>query len=544
MSVFLSDLGIACNLGKGKHEVSTALFQPGINPFPSKSTLLSGRSVPVGTLPFELPELPEGFEKLNSRNNRLLKVVLDEISLEIEKAIAKYGLDRVGVVMATSTSGMYELEKALKTQKSNHEIEADCYYSQYEISSPSIFASQYLGVKGPSYTVSTACSSGGKALCSAKRLITGGFCDAVIVGGVDTLCDLTLNGFDSLELVASQACMPFSKNREGITIGEGAAVFLVTRDGAWGDIELAGYGESSDAYHISCPEPNGFEAERAMREACAMAGIKAEQICYLNLHGTGTQLNDSMESASVSRVFGNTLPCSSTKGLTGHTLGASGAIEAGVLWLCLWLEQNGKIPLPPHVWDGEFDTNLQKLNLCGYEWFASPSNGMYALMSNSFAFGGSNISLILRKSLINCHMIDVLPHDPPMVLLDRVVSCGEDFIQCQVLIQKSSPFFNQGSVPSYISLEYMAQAVGAWNGLISRRNGEPPKIGFLLGVRKLDLDVESFTEGQLLNVFGKAQYVDGEMASFDCWVEIDSTRVVHGALNVFQPQNMEEFDAK
>src|SRR5262249_46202254 len=153
-------------LGKGKHEVAKALFQPRGNPLNSQWTLLSGKSVPVGKVPFELPELPKEFETLNSRNNRLLKVVLDEISTDIKKAIEKYGLSRIGIVMATSTSGMFELEKALKSQKEDGVDCPDCHYSQYEISSPSIFAYKYLGIEGPAYTVSTACSSGGKAICS------------------------------------------------------------------------------------------------------------------------------------------------------------------------------------------------------------------------------------------------------------------------------------------------------------------------------------------------------------------------------------------
>lgn len=545
MSVYLSALGVACTLGRGKQEVVKNLFQQGINPFISEWSLLSGKVVPVGKLPFELPLLPMELKTLNSRNNRLLKVVLDEIKVEIEEAIAKYGSSRVGIVMGTSTSGMFEQEcSSLHKHCTGNDLEG-YHYVQSEIASPSIFASRYLGVHGPAYTISTACTSSGKALCSAKRLISAGICDAVIVGGVDTLCDLTLNGFDSLGLISKQVCNPFSKNRDGITLGEGAAVFLATREGSWGGIELRGYGESSDAYHISCPEPEGAGAQVAMNEAMSLAGLKPEDICYINLHGTGTTLNDSMESFSINRIFGDTLPCSSTKAMTGHTLGASGAIEAAILWLVLSQEGNEQIRLPPHRWDGEADAALSLIRFSGYGECALPINGFYALMSNSFAFGGSNVSVILAKRAhINIDISELVPHSPPMVLIDRMVSHRDDFIHCQVTINSFSPFCENGSVPSYIAIEYMAQALAAWNGLMSKRQGDSPKIGFLLGVRRLELDVPSFNIGEVLDVYGNVLYIDGAMASFECWVDLEGKRAVHAGMNVFQPKNLEELDEK
>ncbi len=550
MPVYLSALGIACSVGQGKQEVAKAIFKQSSFPFETTRLLLSQKVVPVGRVPFELPELSSEFIIFNSRNNKLLKLALDEIKPAIEEAITKYGADRVGVVMSTSTSGMHEKEQAsLHKHRTGHELDG-YHYSQSEISSPSLFVSKYLGIKGPAYTISTACSSSAKAICSASRLITAGICDAVVVGGVDTLCDLTLNGFDSLELMSKKVCNPFSKNRDGITIGEGAAVFLVSKEGnvEAGDIELGGYGESSDAHHISCPEPNGLGAEVAIYEALAKASLKPEEICYINLHGTGTTLNDSMESICVHRIFGSEVPCSSTKGLTGHTLGASGAIEAAFLWLALTHEANGTIPLPAHVWDGEADLSVPTIHLIGYEKFSAPINGAYALMSNSFAFGGSNVSIILKKHAqvnnpIKIPITEFIPHEPPMVLIDRVVTYEEDFIHCQVTICNNSLFCENGSVPSYVAIEYMAQAIAAWNGIMAQKVGEKPRIGFLLGSRRLELKVPSFIVGEILDVYGKAQYTDGEMASFDCWVEIHGTRVVHAGLNVYQPKEG-EFNGK
>lgn len=535
--VYLSALGIACTLGRGKQEIAEALFEAkGVRDM-SECILLSQRNVPVGKIPFELPQLTQEFEKLNSRNNRLLKVVLDEIKEEIDTAILKYGSSRVGVVMATSTSGIYEEERAYCHKHLTGNDLEDYHYAQSEISSPSLFASKYLAVHGPSYTISTACSSSGKALCTAKRLLTSGICDAVIVGGVDTLCDLTLNGFDSLELISKDLCNPFSKHRQGITIGEGAAVFLATLDGSFCDIELGGCGESSDAYHICCPEPEGFGAEEAINAALMSAGLKSEGICYVNLHGTGTTLNDSMESIHINRIFGANLPCSSTKALTGHTLGAAGAIETAFLWLALFREDNGKIPLPPHKWDGIQDPALPPIRFSLPGETVGPINGVYALMSNSFAFGGSNVSIILKKrTLPDCQISELLPHDAPMVLIDRVVSYQSDFIHCQTTIHDHFPFCEEGSVPSYVGIEYMAQAVAAWNGLMARQQGSTPKIGFLLGTRRLDLPLPCFKVGEVLNIYGKMQYTGDEMGSFDCWIDVKGKRAAEARLNVYQPK--------
>lgn len=539
MSVYLKAIGIACSLGRGKGEVANALFQKDPGMPASTCTLLSQKSVPVGKVPFDLPELPSELTVYNSRNNRLLRVALDEIKSVIDDAIAKYGASRVGVIMATSTSGMLEEEKAFVHNYHTGSFPNQYNHLQSEISSPSLFASLYIAAQGPSYTISTACSSAGKAMCSAKRLISAGICDAVVIGGVDTLCDLTLNGFDSLGLISKQVCNPFSKNRDGITIGEGAAVFLATRDGTSADIELSGCGESSDAYHISSPEPNGVGVETAINEALKQAGLKPTEISYINLHGTGTPLNDSMESACINRIFGDKLPCSSTKGLTGHTLGASGAIEAAFLWLALSLEENGKIPLPPHVWDGETDGSIPQIHLTGYGEYVLPINGAYALMSNSFAFGGSNVSIILKKQAqINCNIVDLLPHDPPMVLIDRLVDCRNDFVHCEVVIKENSPFCENGSVPSFVAIEYMAQTIAVWNGYMSKRQGESPKIGYLLGTRHLELNIPSFKIGDVLNVYGTPEYIDTEIASFDCWVDLNGSRVVHAGLKVFQPNHI------
>jgi 3-oxoacyl-[acyl-carrier-protein] synthase-1 len=229
------------------------------------------------------------------------------------------------------------------------------------------------------------------ALASAARFLTADLCDAAIVGGCDSLCDLTTNGFDSLESMSAEICNPFSVNRKGINVGEGAALFLLTR--AESPIRLAGYGESSDAYHMSAPEPSGKGAEIAIRAALEDAKIDAAQIGYINLHGTATVKNDAMESRVVERVFGAEVPCSSTKSQIGHTLGAAGAQEIGLCWLLL-NELNGHRQLPQHLWDQAADPELSSIGLTdtGTRWERD------SFMSNSFAFGGSNVSLVIGRS--------------------------------------------------------------------------------------------------------------------------------------------------
>jgi 3-oxoacyl-[acyl-carrier-protein] synthase-1 len=216
--------------------------------------------------------------------------------------------------------------------------------------------------------------------------------DAAIAGGADTLCKLTLAGFGSLGALSPGVCNPFSVNRNGINIGEGGALFVLSPDAC--PIELAGLGESSDAYHVSAPDPDGKGAESAVFSALEDAGLGADEISYVNLHGTGTALNDSMEALAMNRIFQN-VPCSSTKAMTGHTLGAAGALEASFLWLTLSPEFNSGEQLPPHLWDGQRDPDLPEIHLTdGREGSAK---GVHICLSTSYAFGGNNAAVILRR---------------------------------------------------------------------------------------------------------------------------------------------------
>jgi 3-oxoacyl-[acyl-carrier-protein] synthase-1 len=335
----------------------------------------------------ELAPLPAPLAEWDCRNNRLLAAAAAQIRPAIDAALARHGAQRVALVVGTSTSGIAAGEDAMAAKIRDGAFPRGFSYRQQEIGGTAPLGARLLGVRGPAYTVSTACTSGAKALLAARRLLELGLCDAAIAGGVDTLCRLTIGGFASLESTSPRRCNPLSRNRSGINIGEGAALFLLGREPA--AVRLAGGGESSDAHHLSAPDPQGAGAEAAMRAALADAGVRAGDIGYVNLHATATRKNDEMESRVMARVFPADTPVSGTKPLTGHALGAAGALEAAFCWLALADRR-----LPPHVWDGEADPELPALRVAGKgEPLASR-----LVMSNSFAFGGSNASLIFSGS--------------------------------------------------------------------------------------------------------------------------------------------------
>jgi 3-oxoacyl-[acyl-carrier-protein] synthase-1 len=347
-------------------------------------------AIPAFGVLAELPAIPSSLNQYACRNNRLLLSALTQIESSVGTAIARYGADRVGVVIGTSTSGIAEGEAALQVLRSSGSMPTSYHYKQQELGGAAEFLAAYLAIRGPAYTVSTTCSSSANALASARRLLRLGICDAVLVGGADSLCRTTLEGFSALGALSKTTCNPFSKNRDGTTIGEGAALFLMTREP--GEIALLGVGASADAYHISAPRPDGSCAYLAMQAALDDARLKPEQIDYINLHGTATWQNDAMENRAVGQLFGRDTLCSSSKPSTGHCLGAAGALEAGLCWLLLSdLHHDNR--LPPHLWDGEADPDMVRLNLVGLE-NQRPKPLQYCL-SNSFSFGGNNVSLLI-----------------------------------------------------------------------------------------------------------------------------------------------------
>ncbi|VAW92612.1 3-oxoacyl-[ACP] synthase FabV like [hydrothermal vent metagenome] len=343
----------------------------------------------------EKVSLPEHLSEFDCRNNRLTYLGLqqDNFSDVVLAARDKYGAGRVAVFLGTSTSGIQQTELAyaqLGSQlSSDSRLSADYYYTKtHNTFSLADFVQQYYGLNGVAHVVSTACSSSAKVFASAYRHMQAGFCDAAIVGGVDSLCLTTLYGFNSLQLVSEQKCTPWGKDRLGINIGEAAGFALLERsDDASGQLALLGYGESSDAYHMSTPHPQGRGAAKAMQAALDSAGLNSNDIDYINLHGTATQSNDSAEDNAVMTVFGDATAASSTKGWTGHTLGAAGITE--VVFGCLSIE-NSFIPVNLNTQELDPTTSANIV-------MAKNNNTVNRFVSNSFGFGGSNCSLVIGR---------------------------------------------------------------------------------------------------------------------------------------------------
>lgn len=382
---YLNTLGVACALGNDLQMIAQRLLNGDMGWMSSGSPWLEDYPSYFGAIKQPLPTLPAHLAEFDCRNNRLALLVATELQPKVVQLRKTFGAHRLGVVMGTSTSGIASGEQYFIDT-------ADCTYSyryQQQMAALAEFVARYLQLEGPRITLSTACSSSVNAFASARRLLSGNICDAVIVGGVDTLCGMTIKGFHALGALSAGRSKPFSRTRDGINLGEAGAMFILSREPA--TVRLCGIGASSDAYHMSSPEPSGCGAEAAMNAALLDAGLDASAIDYLNLHGTGTVQNDAMEALAVNRILGSETSCSSTKPLTGHTLGAAGALEAAFCWMAL---RYGNVPL--HRFDGEYDQALAPLKLVlnnssDYSPMAPPQ---YA-MSNSFAFGGNNCTLIL-----------------------------------------------------------------------------------------------------------------------------------------------------
>lgn len=339
--------------------------------------------------------IPQHLKDFDCRNNRLAQLALEQdgFSESVQAAISKYGRDRVGVFVGTSTSGILQTEQAYRRlDPSTGFLPVDFHYSAtHNTFSVADFTRQYFNLTGPAVAVSSACSSSAKVFCSAQRMMKVGLIDAAVVGGVDSLCLTTLYGFQSLELTARKACRPYDVDRSGISISEAGAFALLERTPDHlnsNDILLLGGGESSDAYHMSSPHPEGVGASMAMQAALHAANLKPEDIDYVNLHGTATQSNDAAEGIAVASIFGSNVPCSSTKGATGHALGAAGALEAVI---CALVLQNDVLP-------AGLNTQLLDPNIHIDYLLDNRSQAISRAMSNSFGFGGTNCSLIFGKA--------------------------------------------------------------------------------------------------------------------------------------------------
>ena len=331
--------------------------------------------------------LPEASLAFDCRNNRLAWLGLrqDGFITSVEQAKARWGSHRVAVLLGTSTSGLLQTELAYRERDASGALPAGFDYERTQnTQSLGAFVAQALGLHGPAWVVSTACSSSAKVFGSAARLIEAGLVDAVVVGGVDSLCLSTLYGFNSLELLSAQICRPWDAARDGLSIGEAAAFALVERTSEAPQGWLLGVGESNDGHHMSTPHPEGAGAIAAMRAALTDAALQPADIGYINLHGTATPSNDAAEDHAVGSVFGSATPCSSTKGATGHTLGAAGAVEAVIALLAL---RHGLLPAGLNVTQPDPALTLDYLR-------SNRHAPLRAVLSNSFGFGGSNASLV------------------------------------------------------------------------------------------------------------------------------------------------------
>jgi 3-oxoacyl-[acyl-carrier-protein] synthase-1 len=340
-----------------------------------------------------LDDLPvcEQLAEFDCRNNRLAELALEQdgFAARIAQARAKYGPRRIAVILGTSTSGILETEHAYQQRDPRTGALPASYRfaTTHNLYASTDFVRRYLGLEGPAAMVSTACSSSAKVFASAWRMIAQGLCDAAVVGGVDSLCRNTLYGFASLDLVGREPCRPCDAQRGGISIGEAAGFALLERPeqaAFHSGVALLGYGESSDAYHMSTPHPEGAGAVLAMQRALTRAALAPQAIDYINMHGTASLVNDSMEDKAISTVFGTDTACSSTKGWTGHALGAAGITEAVISALCI---QHGLMP-------GCLNTRTIDPSFTSKALLTNQNGNVRHVLSNSFGFGGSNCSLI------------------------------------------------------------------------------------------------------------------------------------------------------
>ena len=378
MTVVLQDLGFVCALGVTQDEIVKNAKLGDTSGMFRAMPKVADTVVPFGSVNIETTQQIRCYD--------LLIAALKQIEPSIQTLKSDYSLDRIGIIIGASNTGIHEAQQHINKALETGQLPEDFSLSEIELYSPTAFLREKTGFKGPAYTVSTACSSSAKVFQDAKDLIEQGICDAVLVGGVDARCDFALNGFNALSALSYKHTNPMSQNREGINLGEAAALFIMTKgtDG----IKLLGVGESSDAYHLTSPDPTGAGAISSMHMALDKAELKPKQIDFINMHGTGTVANDAMESLAINSVFGTDTLCASTKPLTGHTLGAAGAVSTALSWLMIKHQF-----VIPHVFDGEYAVDCAKIKLATKQ----EQQNINAVLCNAFAFGGSNASVIIGR---------------------------------------------------------------------------------------------------------------------------------------------------
>lgn len=540
-------------------------------------TIIKGGKFYFGKLEKDFEPIDD--ERYDLRCNRVLKYLVDKLDL------SRFEKDEIGIVIGTTNSGIQEFEDS-----------ENKHYA--ELGNPAEFLKWYLGTKNYAASVSTACTSGAKAFSTAVKLLQNDVCKVVIAGGIDTLAAMPSYGFHALEVLSHEKSNPFSKNRDGISLGEGGALFVLTKDVKMQkclDVEsitnvgricksdneivaLLGIGETSDAYHSATPDPDGVQAVRAIQLAIDDAGLKAEDIDYINLHGTGTVSNDLMEANAIYKVFGDNVPASSTKPFTGHCLGAAASIEAFICYQIL----KGKRNLPIHKYDNEYDENLPKINLVNSN---TENKKINTCMSTSFGFGGTNAVVIMgnkteagiaksderRSNFIQPANNEIatatlsvsprnntnnylsasqcLPHSEPMVLIDKLIDVDmkKQIVKTSVTIHKDKIFFDKdiNGVSPLVGIEFMAQTIGCY--AFYKAKMSIPKIGFLLGARLYENSLEKFENGKTYIITAREVYGDSELVSFECLIYNEgedgdeSKYIAKATINAFQPKDVEKY---
>lgn len=540
-------------------------------------TIIKGGKFYFGKLEKDFEPIDD--ERYDLRCNRVLKYLVDKLDL------SGFEKDEIGIVIGTTNSGIQEFEDS-----------ENKHYA--ELGNPAEFLKWYLGTKNYAASVSTACTSGTKAFSTAVKLLQNDVCKVVIAGGIDTLAAMPSYGFHALEVLSHEKSNPFSKNRDGISLGEGGALFVLTKDIKMQKcldvksitnvgricksdneiVALLGIGETSDAYHSATPDPEGVQAVRAIQLALDDAGLKAEDIDYINLHGTGTVSNDLMEANAIYKVFGDNVPASSTKPFTGHCLGAAASIEAFICYQIL----KGKRNLPIHKYDNEYDENLPKINLVNSN---TENKKINTCMSTSFGFGGTNAVVIMgnkteagiaksderRSNLIQPANNEIatatlsvsprnntnnylsasqcLPHSEPMVLIDKLIDVDmkKQIVKTSVTIHKDKIFFDKdiNGVSPLVGIEFMAQTIGCY--AFYKAKMSIPKIGFLLGARLYENSLEKFENGKTYIITAREVYGDSELVSFECLIYNEgedgdeSKYIAKATINAFQPKDVEKY---
>ncbi len=374
MGIGITSFNAICNLGWGINEIYSNAIVGNNNFFEIKTDIINNKKVRLGTIKQDLPEIQNPI--YNTRCNQMVLSGLQLLDKEINELVNKYDQEEIAVVVATTNTGVEEYEQ---TKNPNH----------FELGNPALFVKEYLQLKNLAISVSTACSSGIKAFSIARDILKEEFAKSVLVIGVDSIAKLPIFGFNSLEVLSQKPTNPFSENRDGINIGEGIAIFILENNEE-PEIEILGLGETTDIYHSTSPDPAAKESIKAIQLAMEEAKLSPKEVDYVNLHGTGTISNDTMEANAINFIFGENIPCSSTKPLTGHCLGAAAAIETA---LCCKLIKKRKTKLYPHIYNGKYDSNLPKIKLISEK--NNPLCDVKTCLCTAFGFGGTNAAIIL-----------------------------------------------------------------------------------------------------------------------------------------------------